>query len=73
MINRKFFFDHARADLFNGGFTQGQVNGLNAILDEWESNYKNKDDRWLAYMLATVHHETDRKIAPIEEYGKGKV
>lgn len=72
MINKPFFFDHARQTLFNGKLTQQQVNGLNAILDEWEVNHSQADDRWLAYMLATVHHETDRKIAGIEEYGKGK-
>jgi predicted chitinase len=72
MINKAFFFDHARQVLFSGKLSQQQVNGLNAILDEWQANYSDKDDRWLAYMLATAHHETDRKIAPIEEYGKGK-
>jgi len=72
MINRKFFFDSSKAKLFDGKMTQGQVNGLTAILDEWETNYSTQDDRWLAYMLATAHHETDRTMAPIEEYGKGK-
>jgi len=72
MINRKFFFDHVRQVLFNGKLSQQQVNGITAILDEWEANHADDDDRWLAYMLATVHHETDRKMAPIEEYGKGK-
>lgn len=72
MINKPFFFDHARQVLFSGKLSQQQVNGLTAILDEWQANYSDKDDRWLAYMLATAHHETDRKIAPIEEYGKGK-
>lgn len=72
MINKKFFFDHARATLFNGKFSQRQVDGINAILSEWETKYANKDDRWLAYMLATVHHETDRKMQPIEEYGRGR-
>lgn len=72
MINKPFFFDHARQVLFGGKLSQQQVNGLSAILDEWQANYAKKDDRWLAYMLATAHHETDRKIAPIEEYGKGK-
>lgn len=71
-INRKFFFDHVRMNLFGGGLTQKQVEGLTAILDEWESGNSNKDDRWLAYMLATVHHETDKKFQGIEEYGKGK-
>jgi hypothetical protein len=72
MINRKFFFDNAKHVLFDGKMSQGQVNGITAILDEWETNHSTKDDRWLAYMLATAHHETDRTMAPIEEYGKGK-
>lgn len=72
MINRGFFFDRARHTLFGGKLTQQQVTGLTAILDEWEKSYSKKDDRWLAYMLATTHHETDKKMAPIEEYGKGK-
>ena len=41
-------------------------------LDEWEKSWAKSDDRWLAYMLATAHHETDRTIRPIAEYGKGK-
>ncbi len=72
MINRDFFFFNSKKILFNGKFRQSQVDGLNAILNEWEKNYSSKDDRWLAYMLATAHHETDKRIQPIEEYGKGK-
>ncbi len=72
MINRKFFFDHVRAFLFQGSLKQSQVTGLTAIMDEWEKNWGKKDDRWLAYMLATAHHETDRTMMPINEYGKGK-
>jgi len=72
MINRKFFFDNVRNTLFNGRFTQNQVNGISAILNEWEERYSRKDDRWLAYMLATTHHETDKTMQPIEEYGKGR-
>jgi putative chitinase len=72
MINRKFFFDHAKQYLFDGRMNTKQVTGITALLDEWEKNYSKKDDRWLAYMLATTHHETDRTMQPIEEYGKGK-
>lgn len=72
MLNRKFFFDNIRSQLFDGRLTQKQVNGLTAILNEWEANNAKQDDRWLAYMLATTHHETDRTMSPIEEYGKGK-
>lgn len=72
MINRKFFFDHVRIHLFGGSLKKAQVNGMTRILDEWERAHRNKDDRWLAYMLATTHHETDRTMQPIEEYGKGR-
>ena len=72
MINRKFFFDYVRSHLFDGKLSQKQVAGANAILSEWDAKYAKKDDRWLAYMFATTHHETDRTIQPIEEYGKGK-
>lgn len=71
-INRKFFFDYVRLNLFGGSLKSAQVEGLTAILDEWEAKHSGEDDRFLAYMLATVHHETDRKFQGIEEYGKGK-
>lgn len=69
MINRKFFFDRARLELFQGSLKPSQQNGIEGILDEWEENYAKEDDRWLAYMLATTHHETDRTFKPIHEYG----
>jgi predicted chitinase len=72
MINREFFYDYVRGHLFGGRLRQAQVNGLNAILDEWDRAYAKKDDRWLAYMLATTHHETAMTMQPIEEYGKGR-
>ncbi len=72
MINRSFFFDQVRKTLFDGKLKQSQVEGLAAILDGWEKGYAKKDDRWLAYMLATAHHETDRTMQPIREYGRGK-
>ena len=68
-INRDFFFTHVRAALFDGALKQSQVDGLAAILDHWEARAGAKDDRWLAYLLATAHHETDRTLKPIREYG----
>jgi predicted chitinase len=67
MINRKHFFDHTRTYLFGGTLKQSQVNGLTGILDEWEKNWPDKDDRWLAYMLATAHHETNMTMQPVKE------
>lgn len=72
MINRQFFFENARMNLFDGRISAKQNEGLTAILDEWEKNHMQSDDRWLAYMLATTHLETGRTMQPIEEWGKGR-
>jgi putative chitinase len=71
MIDAKKFFDGIRASLFNGRLAQQQVDGINAILDEW-LHRKLIDLRWLAYMLATVYWETAHTMWPIEEYGRGR-
>lgn len=68
MIDRKAFFDAVREAPFGGSLSQSQVDGMTQILDEWERRQL-KDERWLAYMLATVFHETARKMQPIEEMG----
>lgn len=68
-INRKFFFDHIRVTRFGGSLAQTQVLGMTAILDYWDAHDANGDDRWLAYILGTVFHETDQKMQPINEYG----
>jgi putative chitinase len=71
-INRSFFFSQVKLNLFAGTLSPSQTSGLTAVLDEWETNYAHEDDRWLAYMLATAHLETGRKMQGIEEIGKGK-
>jgi putative chitinase len=69
MINRKFFFDHARANLFAGRLSKNQVDGMTFILDVWEAAHAAKDDRWLAYALGTAYHETAFTMQPIHEFG----
>ena len=66
-INRDFFFDHIRESLFKGSLHQSQLDGLIAILDKWEAESPKDDDRWLAYMLGTTHHETGRTMQPVRE------
>lgn len=68
-MNREVFFQYARKAPFGGRLTTGQVDGLTKILDEWEKRGIS-DIRWLAYMLATVFHETAYTIQPVREYGK---
>lgn len=68
MINRTKFFSGVRQQPFSGKLTQGQVDGMNAILDEWERR-ELTDPRWLAYILATTKWETDHTMQPIREIG----
>ncbi len=68
-INRRFFFEECRSRLFDGRLSRAQVTGLGGILDHWEGTHADKDDRWLAYALATAHHEVDSTMTPIREYG----
>jgi hypothetical protein len=70
MIDRKLFFGNVRASF--GRLSQSQVDGFALILDTWDLQKTMSDQRWLAYMLATVWHETAKTMQPIEEYGKGR-
>ena len=67
MINRKIFFDAVRRSPFGGRLAQGQVAGMEAILDGWERTDAGSDIRWLAYMLATAFHETAATMQPVRE------
>lgn len=69
-IQRKFFFERVRDQLFEGHMTQDQVDGCNLFLDYFDKH--NIDTRWGSYILSTVFHETARTMQPIEEYGKGQ-
>ncbi len=71
MINKSKFYADIRINLFGGKLLAPQVAGIDYILSCWSQSGL-KDIRWLAYMLATVFHETARTMQPIEEYGRGK-
>lgn len=51
------FFDAVRSSLYAGALSQTQVDSLEAIGQAWEQ-YGDGDNRKLAYILATAHHET---------------
>jgi putative chitinase len=65
-MNRTAFFNAVRRHPFGGSLSQGQVNGLNALLDAAPASM---DARQLAYVLATTFHETARTMQPIKEHG----
>lgn len=66
-IDRSMFFADVRNRLFGGRLTQGQVAGMEAILDAWDASRGDGDLRWLAYMLATAFHETAATMQPVRE------
>lgn len=70
-MQRTVFFQSVRMTLFGGRLSSAQVAGLSAILDRAEAEPRGCDLRWLAYMLATAHHETGRKMQPVRETGAG--
>ncbi len=71
VIDRSTFFHSARQKWLFKHLTQDQVDSIETIFDHWDrSGYTDK--RWLAYMFATVYHETAKTMLPIEEYGKGR-
>lgn len=70
-MDRAVLFGNLRRTLFGGRLASGQVAGIGAILDRAERGPGGTsapyDGRWLAYILATVHHETARKMQPVRE------
>lgn len=65
-MNRSAFYASVRSSLFGGKLAQGQVKGMETILNKWQADGL-PDTRWLAYMLATAYHETGQTIAPVTE------
>ncbi|SEN67559.1 Chitinase class I [Pseudorhodobacter antarcticus] len=59
------FFSVARRSLFSGRLSQLQVDGLTQIVTYGVQNKYSLPD--LAYVLATVHHETGRRMQPLRE------
>ncbi len=64
-INTRFFFDTVNSTLFERSIAPEQIVGLSLILKYWSNAHGDKDDRYLAYILATIHHETNATFEPV--------
>lgn len=67
-MNLQAFFHQIRVELFAGMLTQRQVDGINAILAEWNKRQLT-DLRWLADILATAYWETTNRMVAVSEDG----
>lgn len=65
-IDRRIVFAGLRNAVFGGRLTQGQVEGVEAVLTRFCARGW-ADPRWLAYMLATAHHETGGTMQAVRE------
>lgn len=70
-LDRAKFYHSVRNSLFGGELEQSEVDGMEAILDEWEKRGFT-DLRWLAYELGTIYHETASEMQPTKERGGEK-
>jgi hypothetical protein len=74
MFDREVYFNGVRDALFGGALQQIQVDGQNLLLGMYEGQYAGTpftDIRWLAYLLATVYHESAQRMWPLKEFGEG--
>ncbi|HEY8213485.1 MAG TPA: hypothetical protein VIG36_05055 [Methylocystis sp.] len=69
MIERAYFFNRIRHSLFGGTLRQAQVDAIERYLDYRDAKWPDMSDAALAYLLATVKHETAHEMVPIEERG----
>lgn len=66
-IDREVFFDRLRGTpLFPRTLSQEQVRGMDALLDAAEE-FEVNDPRHIAYVLASVYHETGGGMFPVKE------
>lgn len=70
MIDRKKFYAEYKNQF--GALSQEQVDALNLLLKAVDTHDSNTDVRHLAYIFATVMHETARTYKPLKEYGRGR-
>lgn len=71
MINTSIFFEEISKKLFKHTLTDPQRINISCCIEEFEKRGL-KDLRFLAYILATIYHETGATMEPIEEIGKGR-
>lgn len=68
-MNRTYFIARVKAALFGGRISATQIAGLMKLLAYRDAHYPSMSNQQLAYVLATVKHETAHTMQPVKEYG----
>ncbi|WP_051949304.1 hypothetical protein [Methylosinus sp. PW1] len=68
-MNRNYFIGRIKRALFAGRIGQAQIDGINFLLDVREQRFPKVGIYELAYVLATIFHETGAAMRPVKEKG----
>jgi len=69
MIDFAIFFKQVRANVFGGSLTKGQVDGMEKIIDYWQTTWPKMTLDEFAYLLGTVYWESAHRMVPVKEMG----
>lgn len=67
-INLKIFYRKAKEGLFNPKLETNEIEGCDTIIKAYQASEGKSFDE-LAYILATVYHETGHTMLPVKEMG----
>lgn len=69
MINLDIFFRSVRKSVFHGSLTKGQVDGMERIVNYWQTQWNKMPLDEFSYLMATIAHETAYRMQPVKEMG----
>lgn len=61
------FFAYARRAPFGGRLSQSQIDGMNTLFEQWRYFNLADERKWLAYVLASIFHETGGRMVAVRE------
>lgn len=71
-MNMEYFLNRVRLSVFGGKLSAKQVDGIEKIVAYRDAKWPKMPDAELAYLLATVVHETGFEMQPVNERGGQK-
>lgn len=66
-MNKACLFDNLRRSDLHSKLTKSQVEGYEALIDQWQREVPALSIEQFAYVLATAYHETGGRMEPVRE------